>query len=862
MGNRFRFLIRGLALLGGLSAVVGLVLTAAAYPPFDGWTRPAFESALKGETGSFNRVAVALLLGGILLVVIGLAVELLGLLSQVTGRRTAAGSATFAQTALAVAAFVLVNIVSFSAYRRFDCTRDGMFTLPPSVVDKLKTIDPAKPTTVVVLQKRITSAGLTKSADALDRAAERKIAEKVEDLVDQFREFGPQFKVTVLDVEDEAFEDKKDALLKAVETQPGEPAEEGKRNAAVLRAAIDAAPEDSVLFYSEGKVQRLAFHEFYQLDRTASTTKVETVVDGKKTERTKFTNLVLLPQGTEVFANRLDRLDAKKPKVGLLVIHPVLTTKGEGDEYNAAGLRKSLEANGFEVTDIITRKWGRGGEPQPSVNTVEESELDRTESRFLYYTRLVDTLEASRKQVDELAKKAKTAPLSELDGIARRLFGRGLNSDEDRAAFERAMRSIADDNAEGLKTVREQLDKVAPKYAELQKDERTVEGRRQTDLKAKLTAAVADCDLLIIPRLTVMDAGKSVWIPPSVYSFFNLVDDQAAAVRAFIRAGKPVMVCFGPTSIGEGLPVQPDEVEKIFNRFGVTFGNQTVISEPEARGIAERRGDPLAGGDVEIPPLVVYKPSEKEKKQENPVATAFETTARAVPGGSLAVKKSGFRPLYARGPAVASLPFAGDIVMLGKDSWNESKLVGDEDYVPQLDPPKVKGDDPSRGTLDEERKGPHTVGVAVEGAIPIEWVDERPGAAAAGAAVLASATPGLPLGAAFSACVDPGTYKGVIPERERPTLPTVRLAAFGHGGLFTGNTLDPATERLLLHTANWQLKRDDRLPKPAADTKPWQFPRVNLNPRDVTLLWYGASFLPPVFCGVFGVLVLMTRKVR
>src|SRR5206468_717356 len=138
-------------------------------------------------------------------------------------------------------------------------------------------------------------------------------------------------------------------------------------------------------------------------------------------------------------------------------------------------------------------------------------------------------------------------------------------------------------------------------------------GRRLTDLRAKLAAAVADCDLLIIPRLTVMDAGKSVWIPPSVYSYFNLVDEQAAAVKAFVKAGKPVLVCFGPTSIGEGLPVPPDDVEKLFNRFGVTFGNQTVISESEARGIAERRGDPLAGGDVDVPPLLVYKPADADK---------------------------------------------------------------------------------------------------------------------------------------------------------------------------------------------------------------------------------------------------------
>jgi len=123
---------------------------------------------------------------------------------------------------------------------------------------------------------------------------------------------------------------------------------------------------------------------------------------------------------------------------------------------------------------------GSGGEPAPSVNTVEESELDRTETRFLYYTRVVDTLETSQKQVMELTNKAKTAPLAELDKIARQVFRRPVAKEEDREWFEKNMRSIADDNAEGLKTVKEQLDKVAPKYAELQKDERTVEavGRR------------------------------------------------------------------------------------------------------------------------------------------------------------------------------------------------------------------------------------------------------------------------------------------------------------------------------------------------------------------------------------------------
>jgi hypothetical protein len=864
IGNRFRFLVRGLGLVGFLSAVIGLVLTAAVYPPFEGWTRATFEPAVKGEAGPFNQVAVVMFLGGLALVLLALVVELIGMLPQVTGRRTVAGTATAAQTALAVAAFVLVNVVSFSVYRKFDCTRERLFTLPDTVVEKLKTIDPTKPTTVVVLQKRVTSAGLTKSADALDRAAERKIAEKVEDLVDQFREFGPQFKVTVLDVEDEAFEDKKDALLKAIETQPGESAAEGKRNAAVLRAAIDAAPEDSVLFYSEGKVQRLAFQEFYQLDRTASTTIVEATVDGKKAEREKFTNLVLLPQGTKVFANRLEQLDAKKPKVGLLVIHPLLATKGEVDEYSAAGLRKSLEANGFEVVDVITRKWTGREEPTPTINTYAEADLDDVEEDYLYYTGKLDRIATLRKNLLELAEKAATAPLTELDAMARRLFGRGLRSDDERDSFRKAMLALAEESTASIKQCEEQLAEITPNYLRLTADERTVEGRRK-DMKAKLDAAVADCDLLIIPRLTVTDAGKSNWIPPNIYPLFNLVDKQAAAVKAFVQAGKPVMVCFGPTSIGEGLPVQPDEVEKIFNRFGVTFGNQTILSDRWRGGGVCRPGGGGGGGpgtaEVKVPPLAVVKP-DTDGRQENPVSMAFETTARAAKGGKLEVKKSGFRPIYVKGPVVATLSYLGDVVQLGKESWNETKLIGDETYVPQLDPPKLKGEDPTRGTLDEERKGPFTVGVAVEAPVPVDWVNPRPGAAAAGAAVLAATTPGVPLGAAFAAAVDPSAYVSVIPESQRPKLPTVRLAAFGHGGLFTGNTLNPAVEKLLLLTANWQLKRDDRLPKPAAESKPWQFPRVNLDARDATLWWYGAAVLPPVFCGVFGVLVLMMRKVR
>ena len=49
-------------------------------------------------------------------------------------------------------------------------------------------------------------------------------------------------------------------------------------------------------------------------------------------------------------------VDEKKPKVGILVIHEFLTTLGP-EEFGLAGLKKTLTAQGFEVEDVILKKW-------------------------------------------------------------------------------------------------------------------------------------------------------------------------------------------------------------------------------------------------------------------------------------------------------------------------------------------------------------------------------------------------------------------------------------------------------------------------------------------------------------------------
>src|SRR5262249_58968313 len=108
-------------------------------------------------------------------------------------------------------------------------------------------------------------------------AAARKVVAKVEDLVEQFREFGSQFKVVVLDSQEENFDAQKQAL-------PEE-----------LQKAIDKAPEDSIFFHANGKVQRLAFNDFYALDRVASE-------EGQG-------NLVLRYYGVKPFADRVLNID-------------------------------------------------------------------------------------------------------------------------------------------------------------------------------------------------------------------------------------------------------------------------------------------------------------------------------------------------------------------------------------------------------------------------------------------------------------------------------------------------------------------------------------------------------------------------
>src|SRR5581483_4818730 len=143
-------------------------------------------------------------------------------------------------------------------------------------------------------------------------------------------------------------------------------------------------------------------------------------------------NLVLLPRGKEAFVKKVLALEERRPRVALAVIHPLLTSREEFDEYTAAGMRKALEANGFEVVDVILKRWTRTGPPTPAAYTYEESELDRVESRYGLLNRAVAETEGTLNGLTEFRGRLDKMPLADLDRMFARQIGRRITTEEDR----------------------------------------------------------------------------------------------------------------------------------------------------------------------------------------------------------------------------------------------------------------------------------------------------------------------------------------------------------------------------------------------------------------------------------------------
>jgi hypothetical protein len=798
---------------------------------------------LRGERGDglTRGVAWVLAVGGGA-VLLALLVEAVVDLWRVAGRRSVFGLNAAVQVALAAVLLVGANYFAFHHYERFDWTRDRHFTLGDDVQRDLRNL--RGETMVVVYLPYHASEQLTDQSGAEERrydvAAERKVVEKVKDLVQQLRELGGRFRVTVLDVEEEGYEEKLHALA---------------REAPELVKAVNTTPENTIFFYAKddqgrGRMQRMSFNELYYLDKTAS---MKDTADREKAllalaGRTAAAlgspsgegpllaastlipenrgNLVLRYQGVRPFVDKVLALDERRPRVGIAVIHEVLTTRGP-DEYGLAGLKKALTAHGFEVQDILLKRWPRFGPPEAAAFTFEESKLDDLEQRLALYKIGLERTERDIKKVQELQEKFRTKSLPELTKeFARELRVPQITEPIRRRVLESLAEDLDDLQGDRAALLR-QRDEAEQEKKPLLKDERLSEQRRINDLQIKMGRLLADCDVLIIPRMTLRNVNSD--FENISYRVYRLEEPQVEAVKEFLKLGKPVLACFGPANEpAERFPpaaAEKDGLEELLAQLGIKFGKQTVLFESESESFAEQRAGLLAR-TPELPPVSFqWKPGaglptswaqKPEEKPPHPLRQSMSLIAGSLgPGRSIDLRLRHPRPVYYDPPAGKALPYEPIFLMTDARSWNDSDPFPSEKRIPHYEGRK---DDPNRGTLDEHRRGPFPIGVAVETMLPAEW------------------------------------YSASDRKPEE-----VRVAAIGHGGFFTGDDLSPAKEKLLLGTLNWLLGRDDRLPQAGAE---WKYPRLLLGEREQTLWLRGACLLLPGLFAFLGLVVLLKRGLR
>lgn len=838
-GNIILVAVRALAVLGVFAAVLGGIGLAAS----PGFAMPSARALVEQPVATWDglyaagdrlvRLALILVTAGVATAACAALLLTLAGVGRFAGRGSAAGIHATIQTALCLALLIGVNLFSAEHYRRWDGTGravvwdkwrprfvashrfEPQFTLPASVADDLRKL--RGQTTVVVYQRHKTFGLLSDKPDAYDYAAERKVVEKVQDLVGLFREFGPQFRVVVLDVEDEDYDRKLKRLTE---------------NNAKLRRAIESAPENSIFFHTrrevagaDGKpqaresVQRLSFNDFYQLDKSAS----------RKADHERG-NLVLQPQGVESFARRVLAIEEKKPRIGIGVIHEYLSTEGFL-HYTLAGLRKTLEAHGFEVVDVVLKKGWGDPDLSPAAYTLDETKLERLEEEFAELDLVVRQNRAELKTMGGVLDKLKSdISLEQLNQqLSEMLGGRKMS-----AAMRQANIVTLEPQIELLRdfVARQEKDRaeVLKQLETVPGQERLAEYRRMTDVKAKFERLLSDCDLLILPRLTLRNVIAGDAVPAQ---FYRLDESQAEAVKDFMRQGKPVFALFGPTAEPPGSRRPPvtgaDNVEALLGQLGIAFGKQTVLFDKEQKAFTQRRISLFTtGGDVEIPPVYLDQPKVKRPTGEliaevedhgnlkpNPISQSLKVAAAAT-GSPDKLEKMELRhprPVYYRSKQ-GEPAFTPEFLYSDPQSWGETEPFPTRDKSPRYDPPKP-GEPPGEGDV----PGPLPIAVAVETTVPADWYGSAPA---------------------------------------QPT--TVRVAAIGHGHLFSGEELSPAREQLLLSSCNWLLGRDDRLPR--ADLAPWSYPRVSLSDRWLKLWRYGAIIALPAAFAAWGVLVLLVRKYR
>ncbi len=786
-------------------------------------------------------------------VVLALLFEIRGLGRLAFSRRGAVGASVALQLALATALVVGVNAFAFLYYKRFDLTRDHHFTIPANISAQLA--DLRDETDIVVYQQYVSFGQRAENRqDKYDLAAQRKIVEKVKDLAEQFQDLGPRFHVQVLDIQDDYYPEKFEKI---------------KKDAPKLAEAIEQAPENSIFFYTPGRkqVQRLSFNDIYQLDKKASEEK---------------NNLVLTDQGLEGFANKVFNIEERKPRVGFAVVHEYLGQEGHED-YGMPGIKQVFANRGFEGRDIILKKgWGK--KLEPTVLAHEENRYEVLEAQRKNLERVLKAQREERQERDQQVKKWQNATLDEINKqfvLAETARGvqmvtwaqineakkRGVRLPPLHKLNEDVRKEILQDMRESLEETDNILSQLGQRFERVKEEqgklhvEDLAERRRITDLRAKFNRMLADVDLLVLPRMTIYNIVDPKVIPGELH---NLDDVQVDSIKDFIKSGKPVLFCLGPSNENEESPFPrprsgKDGVEALLADFGVQLPNQAIMYDIESEALADRSERVLLLGALpEIPPVRfdwAVSPDQLHKRgtqasKEQPIRTSLKVTEKSF--GKVLPKELQLReprPVYyvrwrvpaetaggavgalaapwALGPIQALAAVVGQgadkldestvILMSDAGSWNEDQPYPSEKRVPQYERPKA--DDPRKGKIEETRRGPFPIGVAFEAPVPVSWYGESQ------------------------------------PEK----VPTVRLAVLGHGGVFMGKNLTPMREKLLLDVSNWLLGRDELL---ARDAQTWQYPRVQIDDGAFRLWALGAVLGLPLLFAFLGSVVLLVRQMR
>ena len=261
----------------------------------------------------------------------------------------------------------------------------------------------------------------------------------------------------------------------------------------------------------------------------------------------------------------------------------------------------------------MLKKWSRFAPPAAAAATADESALERLEERQNVLERLIANVERQRPVFEKsltvwkkAVNDAKNARRSDAP-LAEQLDGDKVTAEM--ACYPGAVLQANLENIDkALPSYRQRLDEVKEEKSKLNVPA-LKEQQRMTDVKAKMARLLADCDLLIVPRMTLRNvadefenipAGSTRW---TMRRWRRSRTSSRRASRCWPASGRPTRRRTrdraGPATIAA------TGWKTLLGQLGVKFGKETVLFDSEVEALADSRaGAELGGGQFEAPPVL------------------------------------------------------------------------------------------------------------------------------------------------------------------------------------------------------------------------------------------------------------------